>query len=679
MRKTSFALLISWCVVTLCAAQIPTDYYSSANQKTGKAIRTALHSKLDNHTVIGYKSLENYYEAIDFKDGYVWDIYSTCQFTMADANGTQNGVCDAWNKEHTIPQSWFGEASPMKSDLFHVLPTDACVNGTRSNYPYGENAETGLGLKSGKDPDNHGLGSMGKNTFGGYSVGTVYEPDDQYKGDIARIYFYMMTRYMDRDFTKNSEGAKVFTYSGGQADFTDFAVNLMLKWHRQDPVSQKEIDRNNAVYKVQKNRNPFVDYPYLVEYIWGKESTTKLDFSQLISSEDSRFIVDVSDGHLESTEPYIYTTTQSLTFPTMTLGNQSSLNLSFTGFNLTSGITLAISGSDATSFQVSPSSYSASSANGTHTVSVTYKPLNEAVHNATLTISSNGAQSLTIPLTGACATECEIRWIVNGKDYTAGNPTTSVVLGGKIQTIPTAPTQSCLATSETFVGWSLTALPEPTDEKPTLYTKVAEFPAITGNSIFYAVFAHEVIVTSETPSTLTWSSTSPNANGWTCTASAGGSGSSYCVLSADKAITSPEIDLSGLESITINMRTYGGTQYNQVDITANEQTIGSLSAKDKNMADYTWTKSSSLSGMSALKFTSSTTTTQNGPGLGTITVTSAGQKTSYEAYTTCEVITTLYSTQSITNPVLCTKTIRNGQLIITVDGVEYNAFGQRIK
>jgi len=290
MRSFSLFLLL----LPICAfAQIPEGYYSSVTDgQKSEAIYSALHTKINNHQVLKYDDLEDYYEDIDFdENGYLMDIYSTCLLTMEDANKQQSGVCDAWNKEHTIPQSWFSGGGGMKSDLFHVYPTDACVNGTRSNYAYGENASTSLGLKAGKDPDNHGLGSMGSNTFGGYSIGTVYEPDDQFKGDIARNYFYMATCYAYSNFTK-STGAKMFTSTG----FTEFALKLLLKWHRQDPVSQKEIDRNNGVYKVQKNRNPFIDYPYLVEYIWGDKKGQAFDWTKIISSENPSFIPGKSNG-----------------------------------------------------------------------------------------------------------------------------------------------------------------------------------------------------------------------------------------------------------------------------------------------------------------------------------------------------------------------------------------------
>ena len=143
----------------------------------------------DDHTVISYAGLEPYYEQTDFYADSLWDMYSTCHFTMADANKPQKYVCDGWNKEHLVCQSWLG-SGPMVSDLFNVYPTDARINNLRSNYPYGV-VSGGFSGFSG-DPQHHGKGKLGSSTTSG--IGTCYEPDDEYKGDFARSFFYMVAR-----------------------------------------------------------------------------------------------------------------------------------------------------------------------------------------------------------------------------------------------------------------------------------------------------------------------------------------------------------------------------------------------------------------------------------------------------------------------------------------------------
>lgn len=222
---------------------------------------------------IGYSALKNSMYAAssnptDFVNGSnmtLEDIYSSKAYTVNDAGSSANTCGSGWNKEHTVPQSWFGEASPMKSDAFHVYPTDIKMNSARGNLPYGEN-------NASLDCSSYGYGHTGTSTFSGYS-GTVFDPGEggvngSYKGDLARTYFYMATRYRTTDFTSGT-GNISFTYSSGVADLTPYMRALMLKWHRNDPVSEKEMKRNNAIYAHQNNRNPFIDYPELVEYIWG--------------------------------------------------------------------------------------------------------------------------------------------------------------------------------------------------------------------------------------------------------------------------------------------------------------------------------------------------------------------------------------------------------------------------
>lgn len=149
----------------------------------------------------------------------------------------------------------------MVSDAYHIYPTDGKVNGQRSNYPYGECAGgTSVASSNGVKA----LGKVGRSTFEGYS-GTVFEPDDEYKGDFARTYFYMAACYNNRISSWSSDMLGGNSYPV----FNAWAIDLLLKWDKQDPVSQKEIDRNEVVYNHQHNRNPFIDHPELAQYIWG--------------------------------------------------------------------------------------------------------------------------------------------------------------------------------------------------------------------------------------------------------------------------------------------------------------------------------------------------------------------------------------------------------------------------
>ena len=273
-----FAAQISLANVVTGVAAIPDGYYDGVDSKSSAtAILDALNGIISGHTVIPYDGLEPYYQQTDFYSDTLWDMYSTCRFVADDANKQQSALCDGWNKEHVCCQSWIG-GSPMTSDLFNVYPTDARVNNLRSNYPYGEvSGPNGTGIT--KDPDGHALGKRGSSTttISGYSD-MVFEPYDDYKGDFARTFMYMVARY--RSNTLNSGNGSVMFVSN-KTDFTTYAKNLLMKWHRQDPVSEKEIDRNQAVYGIQKNRNPFIDYPDLAEYIWGNRVGQTVDLSTM--------------------------------------------------------------------------------------------------------------------------------------------------------------------------------------------------------------------------------------------------------------------------------------------------------------------------------------------------------------------------------------------------------------
>ncbi len=267
MMKTRLQLAVLFLLVSILSpfgilAQAPAGYYNSANGLTGTPLRLALHNIIDNHTVKSYDFLWTAFKTTDDKpNGKVWDMYSdkpsgtpAYEYTFgSDQCGNYSGEGDCYNREHSWPKSWFNDASPMVSDMFHLYPTDGYVNGKRSNYPFGEvNSATWTSTNGSK---------LGSCSYPGYS-GTVFEPIDEYKGDFARTYFYMCTRYYTEDGSWQSNGMV------DGANLKPWAVNMLLEWHHNDPVSQKEIDRNNTVYGFQNNRNPFIDHPEWADYIW---------------------------------------------------------------------------------------------------------------------------------------------------------------------------------------------------------------------------------------------------------------------------------------------------------------------------------------------------------------------------------------------------------------------------
>ncbi len=485
MKKTSLLLCLLISLSAWATDIEPTtdllNYYSSIANLSGDDIVTRLQDIIDGHTVISYSGLEPYYEQTDCKNGYVLDMYSNCNFTMQDAGSSQNKVCDVWNKEHSIPQSWFRESSPMKSDLFHVYPTDARVNNFRGNLPYGETSNRDY--ISGSDK---ALGHIGSSNFSGFS-GKVYEPDDEYKGDFARTYMYMVTRYADKDFTQSGDGDAVFSYSSGRAAFTSYAINLFMKWHREDPVSEKEVLRNNAVHGIQKNRNPFIDYPYLAEYIWGGKKGESVNFDNIISAYDPNFVLGVSDGSQTVVDPTIFPSLDEMHFLPILAGEQESRQMTILGVNLVADMQLVISGD---AFSVDPVVILADEANKANPISVTFAPTEAGEYTGSLTLSSPGAADVVVPLSGVCAASHTIQWFVNGELYTEGDPTTIVVEGNYITALPKVP-KTCDEVSSQFVGWTQTPIVGTTDEVPMdLFSYEEEAPQVLTDMDFHAVFAH---------------------------------------------------------------------------------------------------------------------------------------------------------------------------------------------
>ena len=581
------------------AASLPA-YYEDIDGKSGKTLFDAIQkvTKL-GYSSLGYDGLWGAYKKTDMRDnGKIWDMYSDCSWTVgSDQCGSYNNECDCYNREHSIPKSWFGGSkSGPGCDIFQVVPTDGYVNNKRSSYAFGEVSSAsytydGAKLGSAKSITITGGNTIAGNTGASVSCsGTVFEPRDEYKGDFARGYFGTMIKWANGDYSAftTGDGGKIFStnYSTGAFGLTQYGVALLMKWHRQDPVSQKEIDRNNGIQQTQGNRNPFIDYPYLAEYIWGEKAGQTLDLSKLITAYDSRFVLGQSNGSLE----------------------------------------------------------------GGSTVDPVEK--------------------------------CTVTWMVNGEEYTAGNPTLSVNKGGVVSVLPTAP-KSCDEISTQFVGWSEDVITGTQDNVPTdLFSTADDAPDITQNTTFHAVFAqleeHETTVS--TPATIAMNLN--DTQGWTLSGLI--KDSKHWRLVKNSYIESPSVDASKITSITINMRTYGGSTYKTIEFSMAGNKIGELSASSNSLKDYTWKPSTSMTGVGALRFSSNTNTTEFGPALSSITVETTGGGTgttttySYSRYiTSCNNGTSDIEETIVEKP--NTKIIRNGQLLIEYNGVYYNTLGQQVQ
>ena len=283
MNKRLTMIAASLLMLTVAWAQGPNGsgtYYANANNKKGVALKTAMFGVINSPKVVKYKELGDQYQKTDKRtDGKLRDWYSNAtNYTWDDAGGNSSEGA-GWNKEHTVPQSWFSGSTPMYSDIVHVVPTDAFINNMRSSYPFGEVSSISKSSKN-------NYSKLGSSKRSGYS-GTVFEPNDEIKGDIARIYFYMVTCYEDR-FTnwKSGEATKVFSADASEG-FQPWVLDMLMEWSKQDPVDDIETARNIAVKGVQGNRNPFVDYPGLEDYIWGDKTDKEFYFDNYEGGEST--------------------------------------------------------------------------------------------------------------------------------------------------------------------------------------------------------------------------------------------------------------------------------------------------------------------------------------------------------------------------------------------------------
>ena len=606
-----FLLILSiFTAVTLSAFNQPVTpvdslpaYYESINGTSGKELMDAIQRVAKQ----GYRADDFRYDSIwlafqhtDLRpDGYIWEIYSDCDFVYRTSNTTQTGECKGYNREHAMCQSWFGTASlagkemssskknSPGSDIFHIYPTAYGMNSRRGNRPYGEvdvPAYTSFnGTKYGT-PKSISVSNTIAGTFveASTSMSTnVLEPVDEYKGDIARSYFGTMVKWAGEwAFNKADEGRVIFdasidadTHYGPENNYglTPYGVAMLIKWHRQDPVSQKEVDRNNGIQLTQGNRNPFIDYPYLAEYIWGERSGQTLDFELLLCSTDERFQLGVSNGCIGEDNPVAVDTVFWM------LGDEV-INYSY------------------------------------------------------------------------------------------------VYHGSQIKYLPQEPT-SCSATSIHFIGWTPQPITGTSAEAPArLYNKVSQFPAVQTNTLYYAVFA-ELAHTEQTGQTISLNKSDSTA--WTLTSlkpTRNSTDGDYWLLVKSASITSPQVDLSTLDSIAFTIRSYQSKK--NIDILLNGVKIGQVTAATNTMQRYLWT-APELTGTRSLVFSSPDATASYGPGISEITLYLGGQQASYTHYIThCEGGAGV-DAPSVVSPY--TKVLQNGQLLVMCDGHTFNAQGALIQ
>lgn len=359
------------------SAEIPTAYYSRLDGKSGENLKTAAFEVINPHsTISSYTDLPKYFMKTDLYPESMrwWDMYSDIPVYAPTFSGLMN-------REHAFPKSWWGGSTdiPAYVDLNHLYPSEARANQAKSNYP--------LGMVQTPKFDN-GITLVGYAVSGqGGGAAQVFEPDDEYKGDFARTYFYMVTCYQNLTW-KYTYMVQNNTYP----TLNSWALDLLLKWHREDPVSQKEIDRNETIYGIQNNRNPFIDFPDLAEYIWGNKVGEP--FKVTGSSEP------VGD-------PVMITPTNGmfLDFPDVAVGGESSAKLFFHTQNFTKDISVTVSGTNRSFFTPDDRSisYKVTNTDNGYWLNIKYKPTTTGEHEGRLVVyDGNITGSFWVDLRGKC-------------------------------------------------------------------------------------------------------------------------------------------------------------------------------------------------------------------------------------------------------------------------------------
>lgn len=369
IQKNTLLLLFVFFHVALWAV-VPSGYYYFARNKSGANLKTALHQHsfplkvLDYGGGVGF-TWEGFYYTDRLSDGTIIDMYSPVKRNTTDFNAVAE-----MHIEHSLPKSWWGaHENNAYKDLFHLYPADGVTNSTKNNLPLGE--------VTGVPALDNTVSKIGKNGFGTDYSESCFEPADEYKGDFARSYFYVSAIYENLAPLWNSPMMDNNTYPVWKS----WAIDLLLKWHRQDPVSDKELARIEAVYKIQGNRNPFIDYPALVEYIWGNNIDQVFPFPE----ETSAFLLTPRSG-------------ENIDFDVILQTDNRTRTLNLQGVNINSEISIELKNNTA-GFSLNKSKVSAEDAVNATEIQITFTPTVAGTLRDTLIISGGGlAETLQIPV-----------------------------------------------------------------------------------------------------------------------------------------------------------------------------------------------------------------------------------------------------------------------------------------
>ena len=576
MRKYLVLLGVALFALCACAEDLPEGFYDKINGLKDGQLKDTLKSLIRDHTAISYGSSTwnvFYYSDRD-EEGYCMDMYCDEWYKFSSPGNAVTGC----NIEHSFAKSWWGGAeNDAYKDCYHLNPSNSTANSARSNYP--------LGVPE-KEIKLSGSLRIGKKHHPTMDVDHyVFEPKDEYKGDFARAYFYMATcyghwsngtydpvcsKYKGWRLDNGDVGSKFAMQNNNYLEFQPWEQEVLIQWHRQDPVSIKEIRRMDAVSNFQHNRNPFIDYPYLAEYIWGDMAGEEVDMTHLMASSEEEFVPGVSNGWKEGGTP------------------------------------------------------------------LPQKP------------------------------KFGVTWSVCGEVVDVD----SIYQNKKITTAPENP-QSCSATSDLFVGWTTLPITGTVDEEPEkLYKEVKDIPSVSEDITLYAVFVNKTAIDGGEAASFLYDD--DHQTGWQTNASY----NSYLLLDQGKTLSSPEINLAGLDSIIVKIRTYGGTQYNTLNVTVGGNKLTDIVTNTgSTMTEYAWVNDQPLSGKDMIVF-STNYGSKKGIGVESVRIVATGTRVLYSDYlTSCSVTTGIENRPSIIGK---QKVLINNQIYIRVGEHIYTVMGQKV-
>lgn len=386
MKKLYLVLAFLVAMAFSASAGFTEGYYNRMDGKKKEALKAAAKQCVVSHRQLEYYSLPNYWQYSDVYPEEVngmkrwWEMYSDQMYLIRNGqSGTQSFSANKMQREHSIPKSWWKkngsvEYTPAYSDMWNLYPSDGPANQAKLNYPFGETRTTTF---------DNGVTKVGapKAGYGG-GASSVFEPADEYKGDFARTIFYMATVYDDLPWVYN-----YMFVSNSYPTLLPWAYNMLLQWAREDPVSQKEIDRNDIVEQYQGNRNPFVDFPNLAEYIWGLST----DETFIIADQESSDPTPPITGDPEITAPI---NGESLDFGQTAVNHSSTRVLQIIGHNMTSPLSVRVSGADRAYFVPEVTSIPAltMNKNGGYLLNITYMPTSIGKHEARVILYDGGLE-----------------------------------------------------------------------------------------------------------------------------------------------------------------------------------------------------------------------------------------------------------------------------------------------